>query len=82
MMYDFFCNGYGFGGFWFMWIFWLAALGLIIGLIVWLISRASRPAAPTPQSGGSAALEILKTRYARGEITKEEFESMKRDLLA
>ena len=29
---------------------------------------------------GSDAMEILKARYARGEISREEFESMKKDL--
>jgi len=29
---------------------------------------------------GENAVDILKKRYARGEITKEEFESMKKDL--
>jgi len=35
------------------------------------------------ESGDSeTALEILKKRYAKGEITKEEFDQMKKDILS
>ena len=68
--------GWGWGWGWiFMIIFWgLLILGLIF-LIRYLIgsTKASR--------GEDSALDILKRRYARGEINKEEFEQKKRDLL-
>ncbi len=72
--------GWGMWGFgWvFMLLFWgLVIVGLIF-LIRWLagLSR-SRPSSEKPHD---SALDILKQRYARGEIDKEEFDQKKRDL--
>jgi len=61
----------------FMWLFWLAVLVAVILLIKWLIQSK-----PGEQSQPENSLEILKKRYARGEIDKEEFEQKKRDLLS
>ncbi len=61
-----------------MLLFWV----LVIGGIVWLVLAATRtggrvaPATPA----GEAPLDILKRRYAGGEITKEQFDEMKRHL--
>ncbi|HET7378040.1 MAG TPA: SHOCT domain-containing protein [Anaerolineae bacterium] len=60
-------------------LFWV----LIIGLGVWLISgwsRGSHMDRPANSSQPESALDILKKRYARGEITKEQFDAMKHDL--
>jgi putative membrane protein len=61
-----------FGGI-FMLLFW----GGIIALIVWAINRLVRHG-----GGGSkqTPLDIAKERYARGEITREQFEQIKKDL--
>jgi putative membrane protein len=73
-------DGMGWGGMWIGWIFWLA----IIGLIIWGVNaivntnRSRNQHNDTPPK--EDALEILKKRYARGEITREQFEQMKRDL--
>ncbi len=55
--------------------FWLLMLAGVALLVVWAI-RQIRP----DQAGSRRALEILKERYARGEITREQYEQMRRDL--
>lgn len=73
-------DGMGWGGMWFGSVFWL----VILGLIVWaVISMVNKNRGYTQNSGASqedSALEILKKRYAQGDITKAEFEEMKKDL--
>jgi len=64
--------GFGMGfGFIFMLLFW----GLIIWLIVTLINSAQ-----SNKKDDLDSLTILKRRYARGEINKKEYESMKKGL--
>jgi putative membrane protein len=58
--------------------FWVAVIVGIILLIRWLIIAKRTTSHGTSSSDSS--LEILKKRYARGEINKEEFEEKKRDL--
>jgi len=64
----------------FMGFFWILLIVGGIVLVWWLVTQA-RPAPPThPAPREETALEILNKRYAKGEITKEEYESMKKDL--
>jgi len=62
----------------FMIVFWILILVGLVFFIKWLIQSTSRGQAGG--GGGNRALEILKERYARGEIDKAEFETMKLDL--
>ncbi len=69
--------------------FWVLVIGGAVWLVMTLVrgNQSSIPAnqaqaltpAPTTVSN-STPLDILKTRYAKGEITKEQFEEMRRDL--
>lgn len=65
--------GYGYGMMILEGIFWIL---VIIGLVL-LIKYFLEGGAKKEES----ALEILKKKYARGEISKEEFEEKKKDLL-
>ncbi|MDP2604543.1 MAG: SHOCT domain-containing protein [Deltaproteobacteria bacterium] len=57
-----------------MLLFWgLIIVAVVLG-IRWLVSQGK-------ESRSDSALEILRQRYARGEINKEEFEAKKRDLI-
>ena len=74
--------GYGMGWLWMiiMVVFWVAVIVGIIFLIRWLILSTKTQSHPGKYD--ESPLEILKKRYARGEIDKEEFEQRKKDLLA
>jgi putative membrane protein len=65
---------HGFGG-GIMWIFWI----LIILALIWFVAFATRRGGISPGSEKSAQ-EILKERYARGEIDRDEFEQKQKDL--
>ncbi|HEB63976.1 MAG TPA: SHOCT domain-containing protein [Chloroflexi bacterium] len=71
--------GMGFGGIGliFMLLFWG---GLIFGG-VWLV-RSLFSAAPSSPAGPRqpSAREVLDQRYARGEISRDEYERIKRDI--
>jgi putative membrane protein len=73
-----FLNGWGmgFGGGIFMVLFWI----LVIAGIVYIVKLLMGGSKDVKESG--SALDILKKRYARGEINREEFEEMKKDLEA
>jgi len=66
---------------WFMPVFMIVFWGLVIWAVVALVQGISRSRSAGGASREDSALEILKRRYARGEIGKEEYEEKKRDLL-
>ena len=66
-------GAWGIGMMLIMLAFWgVVIVGLVLG-IRWLVSQGK-------ESRSDSALEILRQRYARGEINKDEFEAKKRDL--
>jgi len=75
--------GYGMmgGGYWgltgiiFMVLFWAA----LILLVIWLYKQV-RGEAVGAGAKGETAIDILKKRYASGEITKDQFGEMKKEL--
>lgn len=64
-----------FGGGWMMFFWWFLIIAVIIISIKWLNDRR------TKTSENEKPLEILKRRYAKGEIDKEEFEERKKELI-
>jgi putative membrane protein len=66
--------GYGYVGL-FMWIVLLIALGVGIYFVVQSIGPSR-----SGHSSGETPMDILKRRYAEGEITKAQFDEMKKNL--
>jgi putative membrane protein len=66
--------GMGFGG-----IFGLVFIVVIVWAVIKVVAN-NNINDNTKLSSGNDALEILKRRYAKGEIDREEFEEMKKNL--
>lgn len=66
--------GFGYGGM-FMWIIFF----IVIGLLIYFMIKAQKTKSQTPTQNESP-MDILKGRYAKGEIQKEEYERIKKDL--
>ena len=67
-------GGFGMG------LWWIIGIIVLIA-VIWPVAKGySRNNSTTGQSGKSA-LDILKERYAKGEINKQEFEERKKDLM-
>ena len=60
-----------------MLLFWAVVLAVVIWLIVKLVARGHPPGAET---GQSRAEEIVRERYARGEIDRDTYQRMLEDL--
>jgi putative membrane protein len=84
-------HGFGFGPYGWIWmivsaIFWLAVIGGLVWLIVWAVRRSGTSQSNSySQSGqsvlpGQSAKEIAQMRYARGEITREQYQQLLEDL--
>lgn len=69
---------FGFGMI-FMVFFWVA----VFALVVWGVSSAVKGSSRSSKNEDSpSSLEIASQRYARGEISRREFEQLKQDLKA
>jgi len=55
-------------------LFWGVVIFALAALVKWLFGGAGSPL------GRGSAMDILKARYAKGDLTREEFERMKREL--
>lgn len=86
-MYRRFPNMYGPSGWWYPVlhvIFWFAILAALVALGIWLVRRVERSPAPHTHREHprptDAALEHARVRYARGEITREQYLQIVADL--
>ena len=59
-------------------LLWLVLIGLGIAVLVRWLRRDAGSSSALEES----ALDILKKRYARGEIEKQEYEEKRRDLVS
>ncbi len=69
--------GYGFFGWLMMFLFWILIIAAVVLGVRWFIDQGKLKGSSVEET----PLDILKKRYASGEIDKEEFESMRGELM-
>ena len=60
------------------WLWMVLFWGALIALVVLAVRQFTAP--HREGGGGHSPLDILKERYAKGEITREQYEQMKKDI--
>ena len=66
---------YGFG-----WIGLIFNLAIIVGIVILIVWAVKRFTSGRTSSDGQTPREILQARYARGEITRDQYQQMLQDL--
>ncbi|WP_153631372.1 SHOCT domain-containing protein [Prolixibacter sp. SD074] len=75
------CFQFGWGWGWpFGWLIWFAFIILVVLFIVRLTRGRGPVSQPPRDTGHDSAMTILKERYARGEISREEYLERKKTL--
>jgi putative membrane protein len=74
MMNEFGGHGWGMG-------WWWIIVLIIVVAVIWIVVKSMNRNSTTSQESKKTALEILKERYAKGEIDKQEFEDLKKELI-
>ena len=72
--------GFGMMGFFGGWIGMLVNLAILIGIVVLIVWAVKRFTSNSPSISAQTPREILQVRYARGEITREQYQQMLQDL--
>ncbi|MDL0431771.1 SHOCT domain-containing protein [Marinobacter sp. TBZ242] len=80
---------FGWGGWWLFPVVMPIVMVVVLGILIYFVFGRGGPRPPwsndfdgssSHHKDSESAMEILKKRYARGEITREEFEEIKKDL--
>lgn len=69
--------GYGFFGWLMMFLLWIIIIAAVVLGVRWLMNGGKQEGSRREET----PLDILKKRYASGEIDNEEFETMRREVM-
>lgn len=73
-------GGVGWGGWIIGGLVMLLIIGMLAALVYFLVRAGSHNQSGGKHHSGSGAVEILKQRYARGDISKTEYQEMRQEL--